>query len=186
MVGRHDARAEAVPRAQRVGHGVFGTVDGFDDNDWTEGLLAADGRFRRRVRKDRGLEDAPDCIAAGDEAGARRNRLLDSSIDRAHGAVADQRTYDDSGSGGIAGCQCLYLGREARDKLVMQWPFDQYLARIHADLALMKERAERREIHGVLHVRIAQDQQWVVAAQFQDDPLQCLSCTCRQHSADGR
>ena len=46
------------------------------------------------------------------------------------------------------------------------------LARRHADLALVEERAERGRVDGVLEVGVAEDDQRVVAAELEHDALQ--------------
>jgi hypothetical protein len=72
----------------------------------------------------------------------------------------------------IAGLQSIGLGGELLRELVGDRPFDEHLSCGHADLPLVEERAEGRRVHRVLEVGVRKDDDRVVAAELEHDPLQ--------------
>jgi len=72
----------------------------------------------------------------------------------------------------VAGLQPLGLRSELVDELVGNAALDEHLARRHADLSLVQERAERRRVDGVVDVRVREHDDGVVAAELEHDSLQ--------------
>ena len=66
----------------------------------------------------------------------------------------------------------LVFSTRRDDELVRDRALDDDPARGHADLALVQERAEGRCVDRVLEVGVGEDDQRVVAAELEHDPLE--------------
>src|SRR5207302_9060355 len=111
-------------------------------------------------------------VPADEDLGALLDGVLDAVANLVELLLVDQRTDDGGRDARIADTERLGLGHELRDESVGDRTLDDEVASGHADLTLMQERSKTRRVHGVVDVRVAQDNQRVVAGKLERDALQ--------------
>jgi hypothetical protein len=106
--------------------------------------------------------------------------VLDVTVD--HGALGspDQRPNDGVRLAWIADLQALRHRDETLAERVENRLFDQDARVGHADLALVKEDAERGSAHGIIDTRVAKNDQRALSAHLEGEAFQCLCRFDRQ------
>src|SRR5439155_15737625 len=134
------------------------------------------------VRQDRWVIDLSIVLRACVGPGSPRERLLHAAINQMYGVARNDGTDDSLRVQGIAGRQAIGAGHKLAKKFFVDLALNDDAARIEADLALMKERAERRGADRVVHVDVVEDDHRIETTKLQHGPLQEASGALRQHA----
>src|SRR5450631_3284989 len=171
-VAREDACGQ--PIAGRVGarQSGVGAVDDLDCEHRSEGLDLSELALPGHVRDQGCLVAAVGHRTTGEDPRAPSNRLIDPPSHSLQGTRVDERTDDAARILGIARGQALRLPGQPVAELPGNGALDNDAPCAHADLSLVEEGAEGSGVDGGLSVRVREHDQWVEAAELENNPLE--------------
>ena len=154
---------------------LVGAVHDLDRRDRAERLHLRELRVLRDVGQKRRLVVRPFRLPADEHLRALRDGIVDAALDGLERLLVDERPDDRVVLLRIARLEPLRLLDQPVDEGVGDATLDDDLPCRHADLALVEERAEGSGVDGVVEIRIVEDDERVVAAELEHDPLEVAS-----------
>src|SRR5271163_2920621 len=183
IVGEYGG-GEAVGGVVGQGEGVIGVAGFAHGGNGAEEFVAEGGHFGRHVGDHRWMIEIAFVFSACDQAGAGGDGVFDFFVD--HGALrgADERADYRVGIARVADLEGGGFGGKALQEFFIDRGFDDDARAGHADLSLVDENAEAGGVHGVVQIRIFQNNQRAFAAHFEDYSFAALGAFGGDDAAD--